>query len=198
MRFGWTLVLTLFAKLLSSQNTISQLQDNLRFSGLPMNVLRGFKSSFFLTTAGALLALTAALKLASALGGVRILSKPDPLFWFLSNRQMLVLAALLEMTIALIIFFHKSVALRAKALVWISTMFVFYRVGLWWVGYKGDCPCFGHITDSLPLDRTIVNRGAMIILLYLLAVGYSLFLSEFFKPGAPESLASSERDQVTL
>jgi hypothetical protein len=129
----------------------------------------------FIRTACVLLAVTAGAKLISALGEGRILAAADPLFGFLSNRQVLFLAAAVELGVVAFIWNHRSEFFRIGLLAWISTLFLAYRAGLWAIGYQGACKCLGHLSEAIgltPASTDLLMKG---VLFYLLAGSYFYF-----------------------
>lgn len=126
-------------------------------------------SQWFLTTCGTILAVTSLAKLISVIGEARVLSRPDPVFWFLTFRQVFFLTGAWEMVVAWVLFFTRlSAPAKPTAVLWISATFLIYRLGLWATGYKGECPCLGHVSDWMGVAPGIVDRGMKLILAYLL------------------------------
>jgi hypothetical protein len=130
------------------------------------------KNPIFIRAAGAVLLVTALAKLVSALGEASILSKSDPLFYFISNRQLLFLAAILELLVGIVAWRACDCRVAGGLVAWIATLFAAYRTGLWLVGYHGTCNCLGHTTDALGISPQAADHFMVGILLYLLIVGY--------------------------
>lgn len=74
--------------------------------------------------------------------------KPDPLLKFLDNRQMAIVALgmdLLAIFLVLLIWLPELKLLLVSSL---GLVFLIYHAGLWQVGYKGPCPCYGlHLME---------------------------------------------------
>ena len=51
-----------------------------------------------------------------------------------------------ELAIAAVCLFIKFLLLTTRLLVWLSTNFLVYRIGLWWMGWKEPCGCLGNST----------------------------------------------------
>ncbi len=112
----------------------------------------------FLQVVGFVLVVTAGAKLHLVLGNSALLAQPDPVFPFLTNRQMLFFAAVLEAGVAWLVFrSDPGVGLTATA--WIASLFLAYRGALWWVGFAGYCNCLGSLTDPLGLSARTAERG---------------------------------------
>ncbi len=131
---------------------------------------------WFLVSCGVVLMATALAKLYSAFGDLRILDQPDPLFTFLTNRELLLLAALLELGVAWFLF-RSSVGRSAKLLSipWIAAVFACYRCGLWAVGYGSTCSCLGHLTDPLGISPESADLVAKGVLAYFLTGSIASF-----------------------
>jgi hypothetical protein len=146
----------------------------------PGSVISQNVSVCFAASVVAILAVTAVFKLVAAMGETRILSQPDPLLGFFSNRQIMVLAALLEGFVVGLMLWDRD-RLRQVALVaWIGTVFLAYRLGLWWIGHEGSCPCLGNVTHSIGLSPSMEDLGVKILLGYLLLGSYSAVAWELF------------------
>jgi hypothetical protein len=128
--------------------------------------------NLFVYTAGGLLFVTAMAKLVSAGGSAKALSLQDPLL-YLSNRQVLIGVAVVELVVAGFALFGKNLFLRVSLISWLATNFLIYRIGLAWIGHAKPCGCLGTITDSLSLSPHTVNTIAKLILIFLLVCGYA-------------------------
>src|SRR4051812_40624213 len=103
---------------------------------------------WFLYSVGVILALTAAAKFVSAMGNARILQSPDPIFG-IPFRSVFWIVGGIEIVVALVCLFGRRLNLGSGAVAWLATSFVFYRIGLLWVGYQRPCTCLGNLTDAL-------------------------------------------------
>jgi hypothetical protein len=129
----------------------------------------------FLYSVGTVLLVTAVAKCISAAGTARILQNPDPIFG-IPFRAVLWIAGGIEIIIALICFFVKRLVVPISLVAWLATAFVFYRIGLVWVGYNKPCPCLGSLTDALHIPPQAADTGMKVILAYLLIGGYGSVL----------------------
>jgi hypothetical protein len=142
------------------------------------NVVREKLTGSFVGSAVVILAVTAVIKLAAATGEARILAQADPLLAFFSNRQMMILAALLEAFVVGVILWEPDRFRQAALVAWIGTVFLAYRLGLWWIGHEGACPCLGNVTRSIGLSPAKEDLGVKILLGYLVLGSYVLVIWE--------------------
>ena len=117
----------------------------------------------FLLCAAVIFCATGILKLFSILQDLQVLARPDPLLLFLTQRQTLFCAGVIELYVARRILFSKAASSRSQvaAVAWLSSLLACYRFGLWFTGYRGECNCLGHVGDWLHLSHT-----AMAVLLW--------------------------------
>jgi uncharacterized membrane protein len=127
---------------------------------------------WFVFSAGFVLLLTGVAKVWSAFGSARILQNSDPILGLQFNHLMFVTGAL-EMVAAYLCLFSKFCHLALILVAWLATNFVFYRLGLLWVGYHKPCPCLGNFTDALHISPQTADTAMKIILAYLLIGSYS-------------------------
>jgi hypothetical protein len=141
-----------------------------------LSMRSGLLPEWFARSAVAILLITAVLKLVAATGEARILAQADPLLTFLSYREIMVMASILELAVVGLIL-RESGRFRQVALVaWISTVFLAYRLGLWWIGHEGSCPCLGNVTRSIGLSPAMEDLGVKILLGYLVLGSYVLVI----------------------
>ncbi len=125
-----------------------------------------------LRSVGLLLFVTAVVKLISVTQETGFLEAQAPLLSFLSNRQLLFVAALLELSVVGYRFFGRDLARSAGLTAWLATVFLVYRVGLWWMSYEGPCSCLGGAADWVPLLREYHEIVTLVIFVYLCVVAY--------------------------
>lgn len=128
---------------------------------------------FYLYFSAAVLLTTAAAKLFSATEGARILLVPDPIFG-VSIRSMFWMVGSIEIAVALACLFVKRIMLRAVLLAWLSTGFIVYRVGLFWVGFDQPCPCLGTFRKALHVSPELADNILKVILAYLVLGSYGM------------------------
>jgi hypothetical protein len=122
----------------------------------------------FIFSAGILLLLAAAAKIFSSYGTSKILNSADPLF-HVSYRFIFRAVALLEVGVAGICFCAKNINWRVGSIAFMATDFALYRLGLYWMGFRGGCSCLGNLTDALHIPPALADRGMEVVLGYLLA-----------------------------
>jgi len=119
------------------------------------------------------LCLTSALKIVGSLGEAKVLAVADPLVGFLTTRQILFLAAVLELLVAGYLWFDRFDRYRPWLTIWLASLFVTYRVGLAAIGFHGPCSCLGNILEWFPSLEKWVNPmmwSALVCMLVVSAV----------------------------
>ena|SRR5260370_661805 len=133
--------------------------------------------SIFVWSACCVFLVTAFSKLGSAFQLQGYLDLPDPLFGFISTRQVCLLGALLEVSAVFSIIWLTTTTARLAILAWIGTIFLVYRAGVAWVQTSRlPCPCLGTFGTWLHVDPQLVGLTATILLAYLLISSYGLLL----------------------
>jgi hypothetical protein len=74
----------------------------------------------------------------------------------------MVLAALLEALIVGLILWERDRLRRVALVAWIGTVFLAYRLGLWWIGHEGACSCLGNVTRSIGLSPAMEDLGVKV------------------------------------
>ncbi len=120
----------------------------------------------FQGSAAVVLGLTAVCKLVSVGGEARILGVADPIFYFLTTRQLLLITATIEMIVALYLLKGAHSITKSSLILWLATAFIAYRVGLWLMHYKG-CACLGTVSQWLPVSPATVDLLMKVVLAYL-------------------------------
>jgi hypothetical protein len=129
-------------------------------------------------SAGLILALTGLAKVWSATGDVKLLSVADPIIG-LPFKHMMMIAAVAELAIAAVCLFSRARLLAILLVAWISTTFLIYRLGLWWMGWRKPCGCLGNITDALGITPQTADHMVKVLLAYLLIGSYGLLIWEW-------------------
>ena len=130
---------------------------------------------YFILTVGAILGLTGIAKVWSGLGTAKVLSVADPITGITFGHLML-LVGMVEIVVALLCFFGKSLKLGVVLVAWLATSFLLYRFGLWWIGWNKPCSCLGNLTGALHIPPQTADTAMKMILAYLLIGSYaSLF-----------------------
>jgi hypothetical protein len=132
----------------------------------------------FIAGAVLILVMTALAKALAASGEARVLARPDPLLGMLSNRQIMLIAVVLELLVIGLIMREMDRLRQVALIAWIGTVFLAYRLGLWWIGHEGACPCLGNVTYSIGLSPAMEDLGVKVLLGYLLLGSYSIVALE--------------------
>jgi hypothetical protein len=119
----------------------------------------------FCLSAATLLILTGLAKLYSTLGTSKILDGIDELF-LVENRLVLIGAAAAEFAVAWTLVFGRSEKLKLISLLWLSSMFVWYRTARWYFAIPTPCKCLGNLTDNLPFKVETVETGLQLMIVY--------------------------------
>ncbi len=129
----------------------------------------------FIYSTAALLLLTAAAKLYSATGTVRILTATDPLL-HLRYRAIMVMIGLLEAVIALYLLWGRNLLPKAWLVFWLSSNFMLYRFGNGFLHVR-LCPCLGTLSNTLPFSKGQVDGFLMLSVLYFFSGSSYILLS---------------------
>jgi hypothetical protein len=130
---------------------------------------------WFQKSAGIALLLVGLAKAFSAIGPARALDTADPLIG-VSFRQLLLLVGLAELLIAFFCLFTDRRRFSLLAVAWISTNFLVYRLGLWFIGWHRPCGCMGSLSDMLHLSPHAADNIMKGVLAFLLVGSYGLLL----------------------
>lgn len=130
----------------------------------------------FVYSTGLILVVLAIAKVLMILDAVTISSQADPIFQ-MSFRSLLCVAALIELAVAGVCFFWQPVAHKISAIAWVGTLFLSYRLGLWWIGYEKPCACLGSLTGALGISPELADMIAKAILAYMLIGIYGLIVA---------------------
>ncbi len=133
---------------------------------------------WFVMSAGVVLAITGLAKAFSAIGPARALDTADPLIG-IPFRQLLLLVGLAELLISFFCLFTDNRRFSLLAVAWISTNFLVYRLGLWFIGWHRPCGCMGSLAGVLHLSDKAADNIMKGVLLYLLAGSYLLLLLQW-------------------
>ncbi len=132
-------------------------------------------SKLFARTAGWVLGITGTAKVWSAFGSVKFLAVADPIIG-IQFRHLIFGVGVAEILIALICFFSKRQTYALGLVAWMSTNFVVYRLGLWWMNWHRPCSCLGNLTDALHISPQVADNIMKVLLAYLLIGSYGLLI----------------------
>jgi hypothetical protein len=142
----------------------------------------------FVISAGSILLITGAAKLWSAFGQVRILEFPDPIT-NISFRHLMLLTSVIEMMVALVCLLLRKVQLALILVAWLATIFLIYRLGLWWLDWQTPCHCLGSLTGRLGIPSQTADTIMKIVLAYLLIGSYIMLWFSKRRKIAPLSVS---------
>jgi len=131
-------------------------------------------------SAGAIMVITGIAKVWSGLGSSKFLAVIDPIFGIKFGTLMLLVGEV-EIVIAAICFFGKRQTLALASVAWMSTNFVVYRLGLWWIDWHRPCSCLGNLTDALHISPQVADNIMKVLLAYLLIGSYGLLIWQWKK-----------------
>ena len=125
----------------------------------------------FIFSAGVLLLITSSAKLVSAVGAMQVLDVDEPIFR-ISFRHIFWVAGLIELFIAWACFLDVNLWYQAGMVASLATNFVFYRLGLVWIGWHKPCSCMGNLINFLHIPPQTADTAMKIILAYLFIGSY--------------------------
>jgi len=99
---------------------------------------------------------------------------------------------------ATLCFFGRSREVAVASVACLSTNFLIYRTGLWWIGWKQPCGCMGSLTDALHIKAQTADHIALGLLLYMLAASCGVLFVEWWRTrsnlGNPDRPAMKENE----
>jgi hypothetical protein len=131
----------------------------------------------FLPIAGGLLLITGAAKLWSAFGSAKLLAIADPIVG-IQFRYLLLAVGAAEAAVAFVCLFTHKTHLATLLVAWLSTGFLLYRLGLWWIKWESPCACLGRLTNALPISPQWADNIMKVVLAYLLVGSYVLLFRQ--------------------
>lgn len=124
-----------------------------------------------------LLCLTAAAKLVAVFQAQRVLDQRDAVFAFWTVREVLAVAAALELAVVAVIASKRvSSGFKLASILWLALIFLTYRFALYAVGFVGYCHCLGEWTEWMHLPQAKSEVAAKGLLAWLL-IGSSALLA---------------------
>ncbi len=126
----------------------------------------------FTRSAAVILLITAIAKLISFSGSAKILDQTDPILVF-SFRHIFLAVGLLEVVIATLCFLPLNKFLQVSLLAWLSTIFLTYRLSLYYLNYHRPCSCLGNLTDALGVPPFLAEFFLKCVVVYLLLGSYT-------------------------
>jgi len=133
--------------------------------------LKQSTSEWFLFICAVVLLITGGLKLWSAASGSTGYLESPSMLKFITNRQLFVLAGLIEVFAANRLFTSGSVYFRALFAAWLGTIFLSWRIAMWLTGYR-LCPCLGTAYDWLGVDTFVIDLFLKCVIGFMMIGGY--------------------------
>ena len=128
-------------------------------------------SRWFVLSAGGVLLITGLAKIVSAFGKAKVLQNTDPVFG-ISFAYLMLSVGILELAVSGVCLLTRKQSLGLGLTAWLSTCFLAYRGGLWYLGWQRPCSCLGNLTDTLHISPHVADVAMKIVLAYLLVGSY--------------------------
>jgi hypothetical protein len=150
---------------------------------------------FFIKSAGTILLAAALARFLIAAGNASFLSLPDPALGIPLRYGVLTVGGI-ELVIALICLFGRSVSFQSAWLAWLATNFIIFQAGLFWMHCHPQATCIGSLTDPLHLSRGTTGMILAAVPIYLAVGGYVALLQLWFVKGgnALQSIAAERSE----
>ena len=124
----------------------------------------------------AVLIFTSVVKFISAGQEVGFLTQHDPILDSLTNREIILGSAILEVIVAYVIFSSFSSHFKIAVIAWFATLLSVYRIEVAISGYRGPCSCLGGSLDWLTKNQAIAHNVPKYLLVYfLLSYAFLIF-----------------------
>ena len=108
-------------------------------------------TSYFLFSAATILAITGGAKVCAAFAPTSLLTTSDPITG-LSFGHLMFGAGFFELVVVGVCMCSRNEKLTLALVAWLTTVFLIYRIGFWWVGWHRPCHCLGNLTDALQIQ----------------------------------------------
>lgn len=123
------------------------------------------------------LGLTAYAKIHSIYLNPKVLSLADPIFSFLTSRQLLLIAVVIELLALGIVYSASARKTKLEAVSWLAALFTVYRSGLWAMGVAEPCKCLGDALSWSEMSGDALKFLSLAFFFYLCVA--PLFLLAF-------------------
>lgn len=135
-------------------------------------------SKWLILSAGTILCVTGFAKVWSALGSAQLLDLADPVLG-VRFRWLMLIVGMAELAVGFACFVGRTARVANTLLTWITSNFLLYRLGLWWLDWKIPCPCLGNITDALSISPAVADTISKALLGYLIVASYTLLILDW-------------------
>lgn len=126
---------------------------------------------WFCISSGLILGITGMAKVWSAFGRAAILTRLDPIIG-ISFGHLMVAGGIIELAVAALCLLSRSKIIAPIVVAWLASVFLTYRMGLWWIGWHRPCPCLGNLTDMLRISPHAADNFMKVVLAYLFVASY--------------------------
>lgn len=138
-----------------------------------MEKRRGSISIWFVKSVALLLFYTAIAKIISYfLGKSTILERPNELFNPITNKTLMLLVAVFELSIVFCLNCKIYFKTKIYLIIILNTIFLAYRAALHSIGYKGSCACLGEFFDWLHIKNSYLSPTLYLLIAYMLTGSY--------------------------
>jgi len=127
-----------------------------------------------------ILFVTALVKLSSTTGNAPILDWLDPLLPF-SNRQVFIMGSALELGLSAFLFLGKERGAKTACIAWLASIYLIYRLGLWWAGAPNLCHCLGNLNARFPISPPALERIVWALLGWLVVGSLGFSVLQWFR-----------------
>lgn len=120
----------------------------------------------FLCSSSVVLLGTGVAKIASAFSGNTVLRTYDPVLG-VPQGLLFGVTGMLEVTVALVCLCRRCAVFATVLVFWLSTSFLVYRLGSFWLAAPRYCGCLGTMTGYLGVDSAAADMALKLVLGYL-------------------------------
>lgn len=100
----------------------------------------------------------------------------DPVLGFLSQGSLLMLAGILEIIVGILCLSPLRPRIKGTLLLWLASMILLYRLGLWGLGIREPCNCMGVLTRKLGIQSATLSAALISFAILALVVGVAALL----------------------
>jgi hypothetical protein len=130
-------------------------------------------ASWFLLSAGGILALNGTSSLLGVFGKSSVMDLTDPVLG-ISFRHLLLFAGIIELIVAFLCLFTNKGTLALGLIAWLAVNFAVYRVGLWTMSWHHPYAWLAGLMGGLDISPLIADGIVAVILAYLLIGGIAM------------------------
>lgn len=144
-------------------------------------------ADWFVRCVGLFFAFTGLAKILSVvIGEAKLLDYPDPVLG-IPFRDLLALAAIIELVIALMCALERTRRLALLAIAWLATVIASYRMGVAWLGWHTPCSCLGDLMEVLHISQEVGDWLMISVLAVLLVFSYSFIVMDYRESRSAEA-----------